>query len=77
VTAGSSRGSSAANSSGSGVSTARAARLTSGGTLSRDLPFERRWRDAQAGTVMPMGNLAARRLVGADTLGVATAPAAG
>jgi hypothetical protein len=32
------------------------------------------WRDVQAGPIMPMGNLAARQLVGADTLGVQTAP---
>ena len=48
--------------------------VVGGAALSRDLPFERWWRDVQAGTVMPMGNLATTRLVGADALGVATAP---
>jgi alkylation response protein AidB-like acyl-CoA dehydrogenase len=45
-----------------------------GPAYSRDLPFERMWRDVQAGPIMPMSNIAARRLVGADALGVATAP---
>jgi alkylation response protein AidB-like acyl-CoA dehydrogenase len=45
-----------------------------GPAYTRQLPFERMWRDVQAGPIMPMGNLAARRLVGADTLGIATAP---
>jgi alkylation response protein AidB-like acyl-CoA dehydrogenase len=45
-----------------------------GAAYTRALPFERMWRDAQAGTFMPMGNPAARRLVGANALGVRTAP---
>jgi alkylation response protein AidB-like acyl-CoA dehydrogenase len=48
-----------------------------GSAYARALPFERMWRDAQAGTFMPMGNLAARRLIGANALGVATAPVIG
>jgi alkylation response protein AidB-like acyl-CoA dehydrogenase len=48
--------------------------VVGGPAFTRDLPFERMWRDVQAGPIMPMGNLATRRLVGADTLGVATAP---
>jgi alkylation response protein AidB-like acyl-CoA dehydrogenase len=48
--------------------------VVGGPAYTRALPFERMWRDVQAGPIMPMGNLAARRLVGADTLGVATAP---
>ncbi|WP_216210108.1 acyl-CoA dehydrogenase family protein [Amycolatopsis aidingensis] len=45
-----------------------------GMAYSRNLPFERMWRDVQAGTFMPMGNLAARKLIGASVLGVRTAP---
>ncbi|GAB3485364.1 acyl-CoA dehydrogenase family protein [Amycolatopsis cihanbeyliensis] len=45
-----------------------------GAAYSKDLPFERMWRDVQAGTFMPMGNLAARKLIGASVLGVRTAP---
>ncbi|MDT7654295.1 MAG: hypothetical protein QOI36_5701 [Pseudonocardiales bacterium] len=48
--------------------------VVGGPGYTRNLPFERMWRDVQAGPIMPMGNLAARRLVGADTLGVVTAP---
>lgn len=48
--------------------------VVGGPAFTRAFPFERMWRDVQAGPIMPMGNLAARRLVGADTLGVATAP---
>jgi alkylation response protein AidB-like acyl-CoA dehydrogenase len=48
--------------------------LVGGPAFSKDFPFERMWRDVQAGPIMPMSNLAARRLIGADTLGVATAP---
>jgi alkylation response protein AidB-like acyl-CoA dehydrogenase len=48
--------------------------VVGGPAYTRELPFERMWRDVQAGPIMPMGNLAARRLVGADTLGIATAP---
>jgi alkylation response protein AidB-like acyl-CoA dehydrogenase len=48
--------------------------LVGGPAFSKDFPFERMWRDVQAGPIMPMGNLAARRIVGAAALGVATAP---
>jgi alkylation response protein AidB-like acyl-CoA dehydrogenase len=48
-----------------------------GASYSKALPFERMWRDAQAGTFMPMGNLAARRIIGASTLGFAVAPVVG
>ena len=37
--------------------------VVGGAALSRDMPFERWRRDVQAGTVMPMGNQATRRLV--------------
>ncbi|OLT19448.1 hypothetical protein BJF78_10750 [Pseudonocardia sp. CNS-139] len=53
---------------------ARLVDVVGGPAYTRDLPFERMWRDVQAGPIMPMGNLAARRLVGADTLGIATRP---
>jgi alkylation response protein AidB-like acyl-CoA dehydrogenase len=48
--------------------------VVGGPAYTRNQPFERMWRDVQAGPIMPMGNLAARRLIGADTLGVAVAP---
>jgi alkylation response protein AidB-like acyl-CoA dehydrogenase len=53
---------------------ARLVDVVGGPAYSRVFPFERMWRDVQAGPIMPMGNLAARQLVGADTLGVQTAP---
>ncbi|WP_158882072.1 acyl-CoA dehydrogenase family protein [Amycolatopsis anabasis] len=48
--------------------------VVGGASYTRELPFERMWRDVQAGTFMPMGNLAARKLIGASTLGVPTLP---
>lgn len=45
-----------------------------GASYTKALPFERMWRDVQASTFMPMGNLAARKLIGASVLGVATLP---
>jgi alkylation response protein AidB-like acyl-CoA dehydrogenase len=45
-----------------------------GASYSRKLPYERMWRDAQAGTFMPMGNQAARKIIGASALGVPVAP---
>jgi len=48
--------------------------VVGGPAYARNQPFERMWRDVQAGPIMPMGNLAARRLIGADTLGAAVAP---
>lgn len=47
-----------------------------GAAFGRALPFERMWRDVQAGAIMPMGTVAARRFVGADALGVEVAPVA-
>lgn len=51
--------------------------VVGGSAYTRKLPFERMWRDAQAGTFMPMGNLAARKLIGANALGIQTAPVIG
>ena len=48
--------------------------VVGGPAFTKTQPFERMWRDVQAGPIMPMSNLAARQLVGADALGVATAP---
>ncbi|SDX05599.1 Acyl-CoA dehydrogenase [Amycolatopsis xylanica] len=45
-----------------------------GASYTKALPFERMWRDVQASTFMPMGNLAARKLIGASVLGVPTLP---
>ncbi|WP_116044496.1 acyl-CoA dehydrogenase family protein [Amycolatopsis palatopharyngis] len=51
--------------------------VVGGAAYSKALPFERMWRDAQAATFMPMGNLAARRLIGASALGHQVAPVVG
>ncbi|SFA84054.1 Acyl-CoA dehydrogenase [Amycolatopsis marina] len=51
--------------------------VVGGASYSKALPFERMWRDAQAGTFMPMGNLAARRLIGASALDFQVAPVVG
>ncbi|MGW4483267.1 acyl-CoA dehydrogenase family protein [Amycolatopsis sp. NPDC004368] len=48
-----------------------------GMSYTKKLPFERMWRDVQASTFMPMGNLATRKLVGANVLGVRTLPEIG
>jgi alkylation response protein AidB-like acyl-CoA dehydrogenase len=48
-----------------------------GAAYSRRLPFERMWRDAQAGVMMPFGNHAARDLIGASSVGAEYAPVIG
>lgn len=48
-----------------------------GASYTRTLPFERMWRDAQAGVFMPMANNRARTFVGASALGVELAPVIG
>ncbi|RZS41072.1 alkylation response protein AidB-like acyl-CoA dehydrogenase [Herbihabitans rhizosphaerae] len=48
-----------------------------GASYTRSLPFERMWRDVQAGVFMPMPNATARRLLGASVLGVELAPSIG
>jgi alkylation response protein AidB-like acyl-CoA dehydrogenase len=50
------------------------AELNVGAAFGRALPFERMWRDVQAGPIMPMGNVAARQFIGANALGVEVAP---
>jgi alkylation response protein AidB-like acyl-CoA dehydrogenase len=45
-----------------------------GASYSRKLPFERMWRDAQAGVFMPMANGRARTFIGASALDVELAP---
>jgi alkylation response protein AidB-like acyl-CoA dehydrogenase len=54
----------------------RLAELNGGAAFGRALPFERMWRDVQAGPIMPMGSIAARQFVGATALGVEVAPVA-
>jgi alkylation response protein AidB-like acyl-CoA dehydrogenase len=51
--------------------------VVGGASYVRKLPFERMWRDAQAGPFMPFANHAARELIGATALGVELAPAIG
>jgi len=51
--------------------------ILGGASFSRKLPYERMWRDAQAGIFMPMGNQAARKIIGASALGVEVAPVIG
>lgn len=48
-----------------------------GAAYVRKLPFERMWRDVQAGPFMPFANHAARELIGATSVGVELAPAIG
>jgi alkylation response protein AidB-like acyl-CoA dehydrogenase len=48
-----------------------------GASYSRRLPFERMWRDAQAGVFMPMNNGRAKQFIGASALGVELAPVIG
>ena len=54
----------------------RLAELNGGAAFGRALPFERMWRDVQAGPIMPLGSIAARQFVGATALGVEIAPVA-
>lgn len=55
----------------------RLVEVLGGMSYTKALPFERMWRDIQASTFMPMGNLATRKLVGATVLGVRTRPEIG
>jgi alkylation response protein AidB-like acyl-CoA dehydrogenase len=48
--------------------------VVGGASYVRKLPFERMWRDAQAGPFMPFANHAARELIGATAVGVELAP---
>jgi alkylation response protein AidB-like acyl-CoA dehydrogenase len=48
--------------------------VVGGPTFMRREPFERMWRDMQAGPIMPMSNLAARRVIGATVFGDEVAP---
>jgi alkylation response protein AidB-like acyl-CoA dehydrogenase len=48
--------------------------VVGGASYVRKLPFERMWRDAQAGPFMPFANHAARELIGATSVGVELAP---
>ena len=50
--------------------------VAGGGAYSRAHPFERMWRDVQAGRFMPFDPPSARELIGASALGVPLAPAA-
>lgn len=45
-----------------------------GPTFMRREPFERMWRDAQAGPIMPLSNVAARQIIGATAFDVEIAP---
>ncbi|MHA6621709.1 acyl-CoA dehydrogenase family protein [Pseudonocardia sp. DLS-67] len=54
----------------------RLAEVNGGAAFGRAVPFERMWRDVQAGPIMPMGSIAARQFVGATELGVEVAPVA-
>ncbi len=48
-----------------------------GPTYMRSQPFERMWRDVQAGVIMPMTNLQASRMLGMTSLGLEVAPSIG
>jgi len=51
--------------------------VVGGAAYVRKLPFERMWRDVQAGPFMPFANHAARELIGATAAGVQLAPVTG
>lgn len=51
--------------------------VVGGASYVRKLPFERMWRDAQAGPFMPFANHAAREIIGATAVGVELAPTIG
>lgn len=55
----------------------RLVEVLGGAAYSRRLPFERMWRDVQAGVLMPFGNHAARDLIGAAAVGAQYAPVIG
>ena len=48
--------------------------VVGGAAYVRKLPFQRLWRDCQAGLFMPFSNYASRELIGATALGVEMAP---
>lgn len=51
--------------------------VVGGAGYTRNLPFERMWRDVQAGPLMPFSNHAARQLIGVTALGIEYAPTTG
>ncbi|MEU8103150.1 acyl-CoA dehydrogenase family protein [Nonomuraea muscovyensis] len=54
----------------------RLADVVGGAAYSRTQPFERMWRDVQAGLIMPINNRTGKELIGASALGIALAPVA-
>ncbi|MEV4060365.1 acyl-CoA dehydrogenase family protein [Nonomuraea dietziae] len=54
----------------------RLADVVGGAAYSRAHPFERMWRDVQAGLIMPINNRTGKELIGASALGIALAPVA-
>ncbi|MFI6510317.1 acyl-CoA dehydrogenase family protein [Streptosporangium sp. NPDC050855] len=50
--------------------------VVGGGAYMRGQPFERMWRDVQAGLIMPINNRVGKELIGASSLDVAVAPVA-
>jgi alkylation response protein AidB-like acyl-CoA dehydrogenase len=50
--------------------------VAGGSAYRRGEPFERMWRDVQAGLIMPINNHTGRELIGASSLGVELAPVA-
>ncbi|WP_031464384.1 acyl-CoA dehydrogenase family protein [Sciscionella sediminilitoris] len=51
--------------------------VVGGAAYVRKLPFQRMWRDAQAGTFMPFANHAAREIIGSTAVGIELAPTIG
>jgi alkylation response protein AidB-like acyl-CoA dehydrogenase len=51
--------------------------VVGGASYARNLPFERMWRDAQAGVFMPLSNPRTRKFIGASALGVELMPSIG
>lgn len=52
----------------------RLSEVLGGAGYLRKLPFQRMWRDVQAGTIMPFANHPAREIIGATALGIELAP---
>ncbi|WP_440102516.1 acyl-CoA dehydrogenase family protein [Streptosporangium sp. H16] len=50
--------------------------VVGGAAYMRGQPFERMWRDVQAGLIMPINNRTGKELIGASSLDVAVAPVA-
>jgi len=51
--------------------------VVGGAAYTKTLPFERMWRDVQAGLFMPVSSFAAHEMIAASSLGLSLAPTYG